>query len=102
MKCLLHFCLAALLVTASAYTPYERGQDGIGAMGERVLPGKTAAVSRDLRHLLGKWVSVEGVGRRYVNDVMAKRWKRKIDLCVGGEKKAREWGVREVKIQVIR
>ncbi len=91
MKCLLHFCLAALLVTASAYTPYERGQDGIGAMGERVLPGKTAAVSRDLRHLLGKWVSVkrrQEIRQRCDGEEV----KRKMIWCVGGEKKAREWG----------
>ena len=100
MKCFVHFLLAALLVTATAYTPYEPGCDGIGSLGQPVIPGKTIAVSRDLKHLLGKWVHIDGVGRRFVNDLMAKRWKQKIDLCVANDKAADNWGIRTVKLRV--
>lgn len=101
MRSLLSYLLAAFLVTASAYTPYEPGCDGVGALGGPVLPELTMAVSRDLRALLGRWVRVEGVGVRYVNDVMAARWSRKIDLCVGSEVMADDWGVRTVKVRVV-
>lgn len=101
MRPLLQCVLLTLLVTASAYTPYEPGCNGVGALSEPVIPELTIAVSRDLRHLLRRWVHIEGVGVRYVNDVMAERWKDKIDLCVEGLDEADSWGVRKVKMRVL-
>lgn len=101
MRVLLQCVLLTLFVTASAYTPYEPGQNGIGALGQSVIPQLTIAVSRDLRHLLRRWVHIEGVGVRYVNDVMAERWRNKVDLCVEDESEADSWGVRKVKIRIV-
>lgn len=102
MKCLVHIVLGALLVTASAYTPMECGNNGITADGTMAKAGCTVAVSRDLRHLMGKTIHIEGVGKRKVNDIMAKRWKQAIDVVVPSARAAREFGRRKVAVEVIR
>ena len=102
MKGLANFVLGALLVTASAYTPHVGEGGPYGADGSRVRPGHTIAVSRDLKHLIGKIVHVEGVGRRLVNDTMARRWKRAIDVCVTDRKTANAFGRQQIKIHEVR
>jgi len=90
-----------LKVDVSAYWPSPECGEGdwtVGAMGTEIRPGKTCAVSRDLRHLLGTEIYIEGVGWRFVNDLMHKRWTKKIDLCVKSKKRAYEWGVRKKTI----
>ena len=63
------------------------------ALMERPVVGRTVAVSHDLKHLLGKTVYVEGYGVRRVNDLMARRWERRIDVLVGSKEEARQRGV---------
>lgn len=62
------------------------------------VPGRTAAVSRDLIHLLGKKVYIPGHGVRVVNDLAAVDVTGTIDLLVGNKAEARKIGreVREV------
>lgn len=62
------------------------------------VPGRTAAVSRDLIHLLGKKIYIPGHGVRVINDLAAVDVKGTIDLLVGNKAEARKIGreVREV------
>lgn len=73
------------------------------ALGENVVVGRTAAVSRNCMDLLGEKVYIEGHGIRYVNDLTAQWVGEKfnictIDLAVPTEKHAMQVGneVREV------
>lgn len=73
------------------------------ALGEDVVVGRTAAVSRNCMDLLGEKVYIEGHGVRYVNDLTADWVGEKfnictIDLAVPSEKHAKQIGneVREV------
>lgn len=73
------------------------------ALGENVVVGRTAAVSRNCMDLLGEKVYIEGHGVRYVNDLTANWVGEKfnictIDLAVPSEKHAKQIGneVREV------
>lgn len=73
------------------------------ALGEDVVVGRTAAVSRNCMDLLGEKVYIEGHGIRYVNDLTADWVGEKfnictIDLAVPTEKHAMQIGneVREV------
>lgn len=94
--------LGALIVTASAYTPMTQHQSGIAANGSQVKPGITAAVARNMRHLLGKTIHIEGVGVRRVNDLMAARWKDAIDVAVDTRGEANRFGRKKLAIKVIR
>lgn len=81
-------------VKITYYVPSAGGINSYGnrkktATGGRPIPGKTAAVSRDLKHLLHKRVYIPGKGVFYVNDLTAirnpftgKRIRRQIDICV--------------------
>ena len=62
------------------------------------VPGRTAAVSRDLIHLLGKKVYIPGHGVRVINDLAAVDITGTIDLLVGNKAEARKIGrkIREV------
>lgn len=93
--------LGALIVTASAYTPMTQHQSGIAADGSQVKPGITCAVSRNLRHLMGKKIHIEGVGVRRVNDLMASRWKCAIDVCVDTAGEANRFGRKKLAIKVL-
>lgn len=73
------------------------------ALGENVVVGRTAAVSRNCMDLLGEKVYIEGHGIRYVNDLTAQWVGEKFDICtidlaVPTEKHAMQIGneVREV------
>ena len=89
--------LGILLITA--YHPGEGGGNGIGALGHEVRPGFTCAVSRDLRHLLGQELYIEGVGWRFAQDLMGPGITRAIDLCVLNEKEAKTWGRKQLTVK---
>ena len=98
----------SLRVTATAYTSHVDQTDStpnIAAWGDRLEPGmKTIAVSRDLLKVYGlkrgQKVRIKGLKGEYrVLDKMNKRWKKKIDIYMGMDKrKAFRWGRRKVEI----
>jgi 3D (Asp-Asp-Asp) domain-containing protein len=100
----------SMWVTATAYCSRPEETDGdpfIAAWGDRLEPGeKCIAVSRDLLdlglvHRTPVWIEVDGEerGPYLVLDKMAKRWKDRIDLYYGLDRKAAlEWGRRRVRI----
>ncbi len=97
----------SLEVTATAYTSSIDETDStpsLAAWGDTLRPGmKAISVSRDLikkglSH--GVKVSIEGLEGKYtVLDKMSKKWKNKIDVYMGTDKKAaKEWGKRKAVI----
>ncbi len=94
-------------VTATAYTSTKGQTDTtpfITAWGDRLEPGmKSIAISRDLMQMgltHGSKVRIEGFEGEYtVLDKMHKRWKNKIDIYMGLDRKAAlQWGKRRVRI----
>ncbi len=98
-----------LAVTATAYTSHVGQTDStpnIAAWGDKLKPGmKVIAVSRDLLEKYGlergSKVKIHGQPGHYiVLDKMNKRWKRKIDIYKGLDKReAFKWGRRQVTIE---
>lgn len=91
-------------VTVTAYSPTPDqtwGDPWIGAMGRRVRPGKTLAVSHDLKHLLGSRVYVQGVGYLVAEDLMHPRWENRIDLCLRTRDRAEAFGVKQLDMVVL-
>ncbi len=98
-----------LVVTATAYnsfpsqTSYEH--PGITAWGDSLKPGmKYIAVSRDLIRkglLYNTMVKIKGFDGVYlVKDKMHYRWRNRIDIYMGlDKKKAKEWGRKKIEIQ---
>lgn len=91
-----------MVVQSSAYTPHPSEGGRIAADGRPARPNYTCAVSHDLKHLLGKWLHIEGVGKRLAHDVMHKRWKRSIDICFPNKKAANEYGRQKVVIMEVK
>ena len=97
-----------LRVTATAYTSHVGQTDStpnIAAWGDRLHPCmKSIAVSRDLLKKYGlkhkQKVHIKGLEGEYVVlDKMNKRWRKKIDIYMGRNKrKAFQWGSRKVEI----
>jgi len=97
-----------LNVTATAYTSHVGQTDStpnIAAWGDRLRPGmKVIAVSRDLLNQYGlkhrQKVRIKGLDGDYVVlDKMNKRWRKKIDIYMGmNKRKAFQWGRRKVEI----
>lgn len=88
----------------SAYTASRGETDGDPsktATMSKPIPGRTCAVSRDLKHLLGKRIYVDGVGVREVNDLMPKRFIKSVDLCVVSKSQALDFGKTDKKIIVL-
>lgn len=95
-------------VTATAYTSHTSQTDNtpfLAAWNNKLSPRrKSIAVSRDLlKKGLGNGVRVRISGLRgiyTVRDKMNKRWKNKIDIYMGtNRKKALRWGRRKVTIR---
>jgi len=71
----------------------------ITATGTKVKPYRTAAVSRDLKHLLGKEIVVEGRSEVWiVEDMMHPKCRGSIDLLFDKKSSALEWGRRKNKV----
>lgn len=83
-------------VTVTAYTAREEECDStphVTALMEKPVPGRTVAVSRDLMFALGKHVYIPGVGVRVVQDLMAPRFTKRVDVLMPSVKMARTFGV---------
>jgi len=87
-------------VTAYTLDPDEVNDPRHAADMTTPVPGKTAAVSRDLIHLLGKKVYIFGHGVRVINDLAAEGVIGTVDLLVGNKTEARKIG-REVRDVVV-
>ncbi len=98
----------SLKVTATAYNSLPSQTDGtpdIAAWGDRLRPGmKAIAVSKDLlkQHGLsrGDKIRISGLEGEYVVlDKMHSRWRKKIDIFMGKDRRAaKRWGRRKVTI----
>jgi 3D (Asp-Asp-Asp) domain-containing protein len=98
-----------LKVTATAYNSIPAQTDStpdIAAWGDRLRPGmKAIAVSRDLLNQYGlsrgDKVRIKGLEGEYVVlDKMNKRWRKKIDIYMGKDRRAaKHWGRRNVTIE---
>ena len=92
-------------LTATAYNATEDqcgSRKGVTATGTKVHQGRTVAVSRDLRHLLGRSVRIESEGQDYgvfvVEDLMAAGKTRQVDIYMNKEQDAQEFGHRKVAL----
>lgn len=91
-------------LTATAYCPLCGVPDGepqLAALGGLVRPGRTVAVSQDLRHLLGRKVYIKGFGLRVVEDLMHPRYSARLDLCLQDHKQAQAFGVKRLDMVVV-
>jgi 3D (Asp-Asp-Asp) domain-containing protein len=81
-------------ITAYTLDPQETDNDPSHAADmTSPVPGKTAAVSRDLAtKLLGKKIYIPGYGVRVVNDLTAAGKENTIDILVGSKKTAQKVG----------
>lgn len=87
----------AYVVTATAYAPVRAQTDNTPwetATLTRPVEGRTLAVSRDLGHLLYRWVNIIGYGYRYVEDLMNERFTRRIDFFITDPEEAAAFGVK--------
>ena len=84
-------------VMLSAYTPSADETDETPnqtATMEKPIPGETCAVSRDLKHLLGKTIHIKRSGTfkecgfYRVNDLMNARYTDAVDVCVADKETA--------------
>lgn len=93
-------------VTVTAYNPVEDQCDSdplIAASMRKVREG-TIAVSRDLFDqgwVFGKKVRIEGLGIFEINDLMNKRYSRRIDIFMWDEGKARKFGKRASRVALL-
>jgi 3D (Asp-Asp-Asp) domain-containing protein len=81
------------LSIATAYVP----ANSVGAIGEPVIPGLTAAVPRSQRHLLRTWITVDGRDW-YVNDICGPRTKA-LDLAMDNRAEAVAFGRKKVEVR---
>lgn len=51
------------------------------ALGDKLIIGKSAAVSRNCMELLGEYVYIEGLGVRYIHDLTAKWVGDEFNIC---------------------
>ena len=72
------------------------------AILEDAKPGWTVATSRDNLFLLGKKVFILGIGVREVTDLMAEGITNTVDICVGTEEEATQFGRQNIRLVILR
>ncbi len=96
----------ALKVTVTAYNP-EAGQtdsDPLIAASMRKVREGTVAVSRDLFDqgwVFGKKIRIEGLGIFEINDLMNKRYKKRVDVFMWDKGQAKAFGKRIFKAALL-
>ncbi len=70
------------------------------AIMEIPVSGYTCAVSRNLSYLLGNKIYINGIGVFKVNDLMNKRYNKRIDICMG-KKEAIQFGKKRKEVILI-
>jgi len=91
-------------VTATAYTPYCKGCSGTSATGINLRSGaglKVIAVDPSVIKL-GSKVWVEGYGTAVAGDTGGAIKGNKIDILVQSDAQASKWGVKKVRIKVLK
>lgn len=87
-------------------TGYYSEPDKKGAIGKPIIPGGTAAVSRNCSHLLGKKVYIDQFGVYEVNDLTAK-WIQDsfegctVDLARASEEEAQKVGNNHRQVTIL-
>ena len=96
--------LKVVKCTATAYTASRNECDkdvSHTAIMRKPIPGRTIAVSRDLKRLLGKKVYSEKLGVRVVEDLMNHRYKNRIDILFSTKEDAFKFGKQSIKLVVL-
>ena len=93
-----------LKVVATAYTASKAECDSTPnrtAIMRKPIPGRTVAVSRDLKHLLGKKVYLKDFGVRIIEDLMAPSKKQAIDILFAKRSTALDFGKKDMTLIII-
>jgi len=64
-------------------------EEGITASGPRRFP-------------FGTWVEIEGIGKRQVQDRLAKRFDNRFEIYFQSHKKAKEFGKRKLNVTILK
>lgn len=92
--------VATILVSAFCHCSACCGKaDGITASGRHVRANWTVAYNG---LPLGTKVNIVGLGVRAVEDRTAKRFSNRIDVYMPSHRAAKRWGVRKMRVEVIR
>lgn len=90
-----------IIITAYSASIEETNNDPENtAIMESPVVGYTCAVSRDLIYLLGKKIYIHGIGVFRVNDLMNKRYDKRVDICLT-KGNAITFGIKKADIVVI-
>lgn len=90
---------AAVLFTVTAYCPCKTccgKANQPTASGKAPVQGVTVAGPR--RIPLGTWVEIEGVGKRRVDDRLARRYDNRFDVFFASHAQAKRFGVRQLRV----
>ncbi|CCH49661.1 3D domain-containing protein [Pseudodesulfovibrio piezophilus] len=93
-------------VTVTAYNPTNNqcDEDPLIAASMRKVRSGTIAVSRDLFNqgwVFGRKVRIEGLGIFEINDLMNKRFTKRIDIFMWDEDQARQFGKKNIKAALL-
>lgn len=93
-------------VTVTAYNPHadQTDEDPLIAASMRKVRSGTIAVSRDLFNqgwVFGRKVRIEGLGIFEINDLMNKRYTRRIDIFMWDEGDAKRFGKKHTKAALL-
>lgn len=96
------YSIHKLEVTAYTNSPDETNGDLENtAIMNIPTSGKTVAVSHDLKHWLGKWVYIETIGIRKVEDLMNPDFERRMDILVPSKELAVKHGVKQLNVVLL-
>jgi len=93
-------------VTVTAYNPTsdQCDDDPLIAASMRKVRAGTIAVSRDLFDqgwVFGRKVRIEGYGIFEINDLMNKRFTKRVDIFMWDEDQAKQFGKKNVKVALL-
>ena len=109
-------CLAFVTLSAHGETFVTTAYCNEGSNGCRICNGKWAALNRTAsgrapragvtcaaprRIPFGTWVEIEGVGKRRVDDRLAKRFYDRFDVFCATHKEAKAFGVRRLDVKIL-
>jgi len=87
-------------LTISAYCPCKvccgKWAGGPTASGRMPRQGVSVAASRKIP--LGSWITIQGIGKRRVDDRLAKRYDSRVDIFFQHHRDAKKFGIKKLDV----
>jgi len=92
------------IFTVTAYCPCKKccGRWSGGPTASGIMPAEKITVSGPRRFRFGAWVEIEGIGKRQIQDRLAKRFDNRFEIYFQNHEEAKKFGKQKLNVTILK